>query len=246
MVFLKLKDLEVDNVIELPGAKSDEVLADIERFWDSRELYEKHGVLYKRGILLYGPQGSGKTVTIKRVSDAVIARNGVVLHSGWPSQISTMIEMVRSVEPDRPIVAVIEDIDTCIAHGQEANLLSLLDGEGSVTNIVYIGTTNYPDKLPPRVVNRPSRFDERIMIDMPSLSAREAYLRRITNNNPECDKWAKDTDGFSIAHLKELVVAIHCLHKPYEDTLVRLYAMRNKVPMIAGFNPTPDEEDEDL
>lgn len=91
-----------------------------------------------------------------------------------------------------------------------------------------------------RIVNRPSRFDERIFVGMPGLAARLTYLRSATTNGSalkpnDLARWGKDTDGFSIAHLRELVAAVLCLDQPYEDVLKRLKSMAERPKETDGF-----------
>jgi SpoVK/Ycf46/Vps4 family AAA+-type ATPase len=91
-------------------------------------------------------------------------------------------------------------------------------------------TTNYPERLGARIVNRPSRFDERICVGMPSDAARKMYLKVAAPDlkDDELDKWVKDTENFSIAHLRELVAACYCLDQEYKVTLKRLRSMTDK------------------
>jgi len=124
----------------------------------------------------------------------------------------------------------------------------MLDGENSVSNIVYVATTNYPERLGARIANRPSRFDERILVDMPSTLARRTYLQFAAPGlgTEELEKWVNDTDKFSIAHLRELVAATYCLEQPYDVVLRRLKTMSAKPKFSDGFRKgkagfTPDE-----
>jgi SpoVK/Ycf46/Vps4 family AAA+-type ATPase len=116
---------------------------------------------------------------------------------------------------------------------------ALLDGETQIDNVVNIATTNYPERLGARIVNRPSRFDERILVDMPNASAREKYLRHITRHERMPDDmlldWVEKTSGFSIAHLRELVVAVFCLEQPFEEVLERLSKMQYQPKPLKEF-----------
>lgn len=94
-----------------------------------------------------------------------------------------------------------------------------------------------PDSANARIINRPSRFDEIIYVGMPSPEAREVYLRNVA---PEIDektlsRWVVDTDKMSVAHLKELAVAILCLDQEYDDVIKRLRSMQIKPREIDGF-----------
>ncbi len=225
-VYLSLVTAPGDAVIPLPGCQSERVLAGIRRFWGSAELYARHRLVYKRGILLYGPPGSGKSVTIRRLAEELEAAGGVVILATAPGVIIQALVAIRQIEPERPLIVVYEDLDGLIRHWEEP-ILSVLDGQHQVGNVVSIATTNYMDKLPARLTQRPSRFDEVIEILMPGVEARRAYLKYAA---PELDtetlrQWVEDTEGFSVAHLRELIAAVWCLSQDYDEVIARLRLM---------------------
>lgn len=218
--------LSTDALLRLPDSKSDAVISEIGRFWTLKEKFASFGFVHKRGFLLYGPPGSGKTSTIAVVTQNTVDAGGVVIINNVPPDItSQMLRSFRDVEPERPAVVIFEDIDATIKRHGEAEMLSLLDGEASIDNVVYIATTNYPENLAGRVVNRPSRFDKVIKIGMPNAAARTMYLQSRGLSSDEIAKWVPNTEDLSIAHLKELIVAVHCLGEDFDDTLKRLRRM---------------------
>ena len=140
------------------------------------------------------------------------------------------INLIRDVEPNREILVIIEDIEKYCGSRHESALLALLDGETQVGNITYIATTNYLKRLPPRLVNRPSRFDDVVQVGMPSTQARKVYMEHFLSKVPEVerpdlDRWANDTKGMSVAHIKELMVASLCLGQDYKTVLEKLRKM---------------------
>lgn len=236
-VFLESRRIINDGIITMPDSASARVLKHMEKFWNSYARYKKFGLLYKRGILLWGPPGSGKTITVLQLCQQIIDRGGIVLHTAQPSMTATMLTFIRDIEPVRPIICIYEDVDEIIRNYGESALLSLLDGETQIENIVHIATTNYPERLGARIVNRPSRFDDRVLVDMPTGEQRTAYLRRMMPEEPLkfIAKWVNDTQGFSIAHLRELVAAVYCLDSDYDETLTRLKSMNIAPTGMDGF-----------
>lgn len=80
-------------------------------------------------------------------------------------------------------------------------------------SILFLATTNYPERLDRRFIERPSRFDTIKHIEQPSPSSRREFLKaKEPSLSPtELDEWVELSAGFSIAHLKELVIAVKCL-----------------------------------
>lgn len=216
-----------DNLVPLPDSTNVRVLEGMRKFWSEEQRYKEYGLLYKRGILLWGPPGGGKTATLQLLSQELMEMGGIVVFCNVPQLAALGLEALRRIEPKRRLICIIEDIDELINRYGEHDLLALLDGENQVSNVVMIGTTNYPDRLGARIVNRPSRFDERIFVGPPSVAARTAYLERVAPNlNGELARWVEDTKDLSIAHLRELAAAVLCLDQPYDDVIKRLRSMK--------------------
>jgi hypothetical protein len=226
-VYLCKMDIKCDNLITMPDDPSGEIVAHVKEFWTLKEQYNTFGFLHKRGILLYGPQGSGKTGSILLTIKTLIEADGLVLLGDFPPCDSKALQMIRRLEAERPIVVVYEDVDETVARYGDRRLTSLLDGENNVDNVLYLATTNYPEYLPPRLINRPSRFDVRKYVGLPSEAARAKFLEIKTKMAPsEIKVWASKTDGLTFAHLKELIVLVKILNKSLDDSIVVLKAMK--------------------
>lgn len=230
--------IKSDDLIRLPDSKSDEVIAEIEHFWQLGPRYKQFGFNHKRGFLLHGPPGSGKTSTVITVVQKMINDGGLVLLAGGkthPDTATQMLARIREIEPMRPIVVVMEDLDAYIHEFGEKEILSLLDGETSLSSVVFLATTNYPEDLDGRVTNRPSRFDKVVEIGAPNAEARKVYFtsRNLGLSENDLNEWVSLTKGFSIAHCKELVIGVMCLEEPFDHVLTRLKGMK-KVPKSTG------------
>jgi SpoVK/Ycf46/Vps4 family AAA+-type ATPase len=237
-LLLTQKKVLTDDLIVLPDTASERVLTALQVFWDAKSKFADKGQLFKRGVMLWGPPGSGKTCTLMLLTQDIIDREGIVVLPATPELTTRALTEIRRIEPERPLICVLEDIDEMVEQFGEHALLALLDGETQINNVVFVATTNYPERLDQRLVNRPSRFDEIIKIDMPSSEARSVYFRARLNKmelpDGKLEKWVKDTEGLSIAHLKEIVVAVYCLGREYSETLRRLKAMRNALKSSSG------------
>lgn len=227
-----------DGIYLLPDMATDTVLKEVRKFWTSEEKYRAHQLLYKRGLLLWGPPGGGKTVAVKLLMNELIKQDGIVIMAS-NIQLTTMcLKAIRRIEPKRNLIVVFEDIDEIISYNGESGVLSMLDGENNVDNVLNLATTNYPEKLGARIINRPSRFDRTIKVGMPTEEARKAYLEKATNGGLSAQnlvQWSMDTDGLSIAHLRELIAAVYCLDQEYDDVLKRLKEMATPIKGDDGF-----------
>lgn len=249
-----------DKLVELHDSVGEKILKNVRKFWKSRARYDKRGILFKRGVLMWGPPGSGKTVIVQFLIRDLIDEGGIVLMAHSPAIVNQALQILRRIEPTRALIVVLEDVDEIMEQYSEHELLALLDGEHQIANVVNIATTNFPERLGARVINRPSRFDEVHKVGMPKDKAREQYLRHALGDElqefvaskviPELDEIVADTDKLSIAHLRELVVATTCLDHDYEETLTRLKGMKTKPKSEgdggpAGFKASEETADPD-
>lgn len=231
-VFLeKIKIIKNEDFVELDPT-AHKVTADVEHFWNSKEKFKKFGFTHKRGILLYGPPGTGKSTVNTCIIENVIKKNGFALVFHNPSTFSAALTMLRSKHKEAPVVAIMEDIDSLIKLHDASSILNILDGIGGFENIVYIATTNYPENLEERFSNRPSRFDKRYHIGYPKPEARKKYFQHLASRvsdlkdaDVNIDWLVKNSEKFTIAHLKELFISIAIFENSKQEALNSLKKM---------------------
>lgn len=215
-----------DDLIDFPSSIFDEIIREIEHFWTLGKTFDKYGFLHRRGYLLYGKAGSGKTCLIQRIIGDFLRKEGIiVLCSNRPGTITSGLKILRDVEPDRPLLCVFEDIDALIVDYSEETVLSLLDGELQVDKVVNIATTNHPEYLNPRIVARPRRFDRIIEINPPNKEIRKIYFsnkHKIGGGKNDIERWVELSENFSFAQMAELVVLVKCFEVDLEEAAVRL------------------------
>lgn len=239
---LKKQPFKTDELYHLPSPEITDILTDIENFWNRVDQYKKYSFIHKRGILMYGEPGCGKSGIIQLISQKLIERNGIVINIKDEEDVdkfTSFIGTFRKIEPNRPLVVLLEDIDSIASENryQTSRLLNILDGVKQIEGVVYIATTNYPEKLQERITNRPSRFDRRYKVEAPNEEIRKAYIKHKLNEedlkNIDIDDWVKKTEGMSLSHLKEVVVSVIVMGRTFEETMNNLEELAEK-PRIKG------------
>lgn len=229
-LYLEKRSVILDELFQIPDQSITEIVLDMEKFWSSREKYKEYNITYKRGILMYGPPGTGKTSLINLLIAQIIKEyNGIVINMEDVDSFIPMANNIRALEPDKPILAIIEDLDSFMSYNSTKRFLNLLDGNLQVDNIVYLATTNYLERLEDRIKNRPSRFDRRYEIGYPTREAREFYLRKKLKpediNTIDLQKWITDSEGFTFSHIREMIVSVIVMEGDYEKTVSMLRDM---------------------
>ncbi|GLT56825.1 hypothetical protein SLA2020_298410 [Shorea laevis] len=187
------------------------------------ELFESIGVKPPKGILLYGPPGSGKTLIARAVAketDAFFSCiNGPeVMSCGVGKSERKLREAFEKAEKNAPSIIFIDEIDSIApkrekTHGEGessivSQLLTLMDGLKSRPDVIVIGATNRPNSIDP-ALRRFGRFDREIDIGVPDEVGRLEILRIHTrkmklSDNVDLERIAKDTHGYVGADLAAL------------------------------------------
>jgi AAA+ superfamily predicted ATPase len=235
-IYFEKVSVKITDLVRFPDSNSDRVISEIRLFWDSQAKFKKYKMPYKRGICLWGPPGSGKSCTVQFVMKDVVDRGGIIIKFYNPDLFLKGYRIFREIEPTTPVVVIMEDVDSILEDWSESSVLNILDGAvDDLDNVVFLATTNYPEKLGARVINRPSRFDRRFKIGFPGKEARRIYFSHLFKEHHmdtakvDIEKWISDTEDMSIAHLRELFVAVMILDNDYEDALGILQQMDKEI-----------------
>ena len=178
----------------------------------SQELLDA-GQHLKRGLLLHGPPGTGKTHTVRYLTGRLAATTVILLTGTSIRFIDQAAAMARGLQPS---MVVLEDVDLVgmdrdFSEGGNPLLFSLLeamDGVGADADVTFVLTTNRADILEMALADRPGRVDLAIEIPRPDAARRERLLRLYARGlamEADAAEVAAATDGVTASFIKELI-----------------------------------------
>ncbi len=170
------------------------------------------GFSTRRGLLLHGPPGNGKTLTCKYLMHRMEGHTRIILSGGDLKHIVRAYDMARKL---RPSVLVLEDVDLIGSdreQGQDTgslhDLLQALDGVESNEEVTTLFTTNRPDFLEKALAQRPGRVDQAIEITRPRPEQRLQLMHRLSRNmqiGGNLESFVDRLDGASGALIEEFL-----------------------------------------
>lgn len=215
---------------------ADSIVKDVNEFICSSSWYTERGIPYRRGYLLYGPPGCGKSSFITALAghfEYAIC----LLNLSEKGLSDDRLNHLLSVAPQQSII-LLEDVDAAFASRdlQKENrtvyegmgrltfsgLLNALDGVASSEGRIVFMTTNYLDRLDPALI-RPGRVDMKLLIDYCSNLQLE---KMFCNFYPqESKEKAKDFSSSALSHNKPIspamVQGLFMLYKHSPDLVIK-------------------------
>jgi len=198
----------------------DAVLARVERHAlgvsTHRDALLAAGQHLKRGLLLFGPPGTGKTHTTRYLIGQMSGYTRLVLTGRALQAIGAVADLARNLQP---AVIVLEDVDLVAedrSFGQGSSpilfdLMDAMDGAATDADLLFVLTTNRSDLLEPALAARPGRVDVAVEIGLPDADARrkllDLYARSVPLQLSDADVMGvvERTEGVTASFLKELL-----------------------------------------
>lgn len=218
--FCKEINLQTDELFDFTDSMIVDLLDEINTFWDKAELFKKNKLVHKRGILLSGYAGTGKTTIINMASKNLIDNGGIVFKISGIRNLSDYVDFIkhgfRKIQEDTPIITILEDIDQ---YGDvEMELLDFLDGQYHLNHHIVIATSNNTENIPDTFL-RPSRLDLKIEIGYPSEQTRREYFKHKNMEDTKIEQLLPETKDCSLADLKEIFICTELLGYSAEEAL---------------------------
>lgn len=171
--------------VVLPGDMSDFILADVRKFLSSSDFYKQLGVPYRRGYLLHGPPGCGKTSYVMALAGELRLSISLLNLSNRNLNDEALTSLLNNAHMDS--IVLLEDIDR--AFSNECNvtmsgLLNALDGVGAQEGRLVFMTTNHVEMLDPALI-RPGRADVKIEVGLLDVDQAQRMFRKFYPTAPE-------------------------------------------------------------
>lgn len=205
------REMDWKNIF-LDGGMVEQIHSEIETFFCSKQTYKECGLDWRRGIILAGRAGNGKTAIIRAL--ATTATVPVVFCIPDEGDTFGMLNRLdRTIRTAAPCIVVVEDIDSIGSNeATRSKLLNMFDGLVTSDGVLTIASTNNPDKLDEAFTGRPSRFDSYYVLDVPPLRQRKSILEnKLGKRLKRVPKDAlaallKEMSGLSAAFVQEVAV----------------------------------------
>lgn len=223
--FLELPPKSWQDITLAPQLK-EEIETNTVCFLSRTAELSKYGISPRRGIILVGEPGTGKTLICKVLMNqssgitCIVAEGSCLTSSLY---ISDLYELAQDL---RPSIVFIEDIDLIAEERREshytraealATLLTALDGVEECKEVVTVATTNFIETIDKALAERPSRFDRIIRLTAPSLEQRKELIKSLSMRIP-MDEVAQDylahrTNNYTPAQIQEAAYSLVIEHK---------------------------------
>lgn len=178
-----------------------------------RDLLLAHGQHLKRGVLLYGAPGVGKTHTIRYLMGSLPDTTVLMLSANMLHRIREACSVARALAPS---LLIVEDVDL-IGEDRGVHqaspllfqLLNEMDGLGEDVDVTFVLTTNRVEVLEPALAARPGRIDHAVEIPMPDADGRRrllaVYRGGLDLRLAEPERVVERTEGVTASFIKELL-----------------------------------------
>ena len=185
-------------------------------FFEKSEVMQKAGRSAKRGLLIFGKPGTGKTLTARWLAQSIPGITVLLMAGDQLWLIKECCQIARLLAPS---LVIMEDVDLVATQRDENRhpayqvslhqLLNEMDGIDTEAPVLFLMTTNRPEAIEPALASRPGRVDQAIEYPLPNEECRmrllELYGRGLNMDTSSLDDVVTRTEGASPAFIRELL-----------------------------------------
>ena len=193
------------------------VRTDFELFFEREHWFHQHNLPYRRGYLLWGPPGNGKSQSIRVMAAHPHICPFAIDLSDMQEKTTDVMRMFEKAAQNTPALVILEDLDRAFpTEGKRTQertvsfqtLLNCLDGVGTQDGVIVVATANDPTCLDPAILKRPGRFDRVVYFRNPDAELRRQYYKRLSPilAGEQFEIAIGKTEGFSFAQLRETYI----------------------------------------
>lgn len=163
-LFKAVKSASWDDVI-LEKDTKDALIYDVETFFDCEDEYKRYVVPWKRGIIIHGTPGNGKTISIKALMHSLATLKDPIPSlyvkslAGCNNAFHAIRQIFTTARQYSPCLLIFEDLDSLIDDKVKSFFLNEVDGLEDNNGLMMLGSTNYLERLDAGISKRPGRFD---------------------------------------------------------------------------------------
>ena len=237
--------LTEQTLVDDPLIKTDTII-ELEKMFVafvSSDFYTEANMVRKLLILLYGEPGCGKSSVILYLSRLMISLGGICISVSDAEDMENGYNAIRDQDKDRFILLIFEDVDRVVSYSDtESSVSNILDGRHSLHNTIFIATTNYISKLPPRLL-RPGRFSEIVEVTPPSQENKIEAVRSIFDgiDDEELARLAALLDGMDISSVRDTLADV-IVFKKSDEEISRALANRRKLIAASKLQQEKNED----
>jgi AAA+ superfamily predicted ATPase len=213
-----IKPMEWEN-LTLDESINFLIKKDLERFMQNKPWFSDKGIPYRRGYLLHGPPGNGKTTVIRAMLTQAKLPAFTIKKMYDPDAMYYFEDMFEAASKSGGAFVILEDIDRSFAPetGTKEStsnsvpfsvFLNCLDGISDSDGVIVIATANSPQILDKAILERPGRFDRVVHFPNPSIELRKRYIASHLPSfeDASLDIAARKCDNMSFAQLREIYI----------------------------------------
>lgn len=188
---------------------------DFETFFQREEWFRRQRLPFRRGYLLHGAPGNGKTSAIRAMMNSRSIDAYTLRLFDQNLDDSDLDHMFGEASKHRPSIVLLEDIDRAFPSTGELRckaslqqLLNCLDGIATQDGVIVVATANEPTSLDAAILRRPGRFDRVIHFPNPDAELRREYFCKMNYafESDDLDAAVIASSDFSFAQLREAYI----------------------------------------